>query len=718
MIGSDAKLELTEFLLGTDDVSACGHGGLAWLSRRTGIVRALLLALGADRKRLWGVAGLGTSTARTGEYSIDLTDRRHPLVAAAWALQPLHFPSGSRQPETPLEGVPFFAVPIRSEHQASPLGLMLVEYELPELDPDVVWFCEVLGDKLQRLESRSEEARDAGIDRERQQLYSIINAVTDPILLTDANGKLIVGNARAEQLFASHDEVSEGRRRAVEMNNLFFSSALASRMFSTWSGATPGTHELILVDPEDGSDLLFELLTSPIRVGGDEGAVVSVLRNVTDLWRAQQELEENYRRLGVTEASMRAERNRLDLVVDAVVDPIILTDSSGGMLMTNTPAEHFFTLPDGADADVQRHIQNNVTQFSSFVSWLMVGGVDRRASARFPLTDPPTGRQVPMEAVAEIMLSAQSEDAGVVTVLHDQTEALERERLYSELQQASVLLEQKILEATTELANQNELLRRQALDLEQASAAKSQFLANVSHEFRTPLNAILGYSTMLLGGFYGPLAIDQQKTVARVDANSRHLTTLINDVLDIERIEAGKMPMEVSSFGLDEVLRELMEELEGVIAQSPVGVDVMLPDDLSVRVRSDRQKVKQILVNLLSNALKFTKQGRVEIVAKNDTDNGRFSVTVRDTGVGIASSDFGRIFEPFHQVAQQVRSRALGGTGLGLAICRRLAHILGGEIHVTSQVGVGSTFTVDLPLRVRARAATRRTSDSAHRRSA
>lgn len=713
MIDSDAKLALTEFLLGTDDVSGCGHGSLAWLSLHAGIGRALLAASARDPRRLWGVAGLNISPARTGEYSLDLTDTRHPLVAAVWAVRPVHFPTGPRQPETPLEGVPFFALPIRPERTAPPLGLVLVEHEGSEIPEDFVWFTEVLGDKLRQLRLRYADTANEGLDRERQLLYSIINAVTDPILLTDSNGKLIVGNARAEELLASRDDVSEGRRRAVQMNNLFFSSALASRMVGP---AAAGARELILVDPEDGSDLLVELLTSPTGVGGDESAVVSVLRNVTDLWRARLELEENYRRLGVTEATMRAERNRLDLVVDAVVDPIVLTDSAGHMLVTNPPAERFFVAAESTDRAAQRHVQNNVAQFSSFISTLLVSGTHRRAVARFGLTDPVSGRTVPMEAIAEVMLGAQSEDTGVVTVLHDQTEAHERERLYRELQQASTLLEQRIGEATVELGTQNELLRRQALDLEQASDAKSQFLANVSHEFRTPLNAILGYATMMLGGFYGPLSLEQQKTVSRIDANSRHLATLINDVLDIERIEAGKMPLAISSFGLDELLRELMEELEGVIAQSPVDVDVTLPEDAAVRVRSDRQKVKQILVNLLTNALKFTKSGRVDIIAQIDAARGRFAVSVHDTGVGIAASDFPRIFEPFQQATHRATSRALGGTGLGLAICRRLAHILGGEILLESQVGVGSTFTVDLPLRVRA--AGRRAGASSQQRSA
>lgn len=708
MIDSARKLALAEVLLSTDDLSACARFGLRWLARHTVVQRAVLAASAEDPGRLWGVSSIGVSPARTGEFSLDLSDRTHPLVAAAWGDAAVHFPADRDQPETPLEAVPFFALPLRADRTAPPGGLLLVEHELPALDPHVLWFAQTIGAKLACLRSRV--PAQAGLDRERHLLYSIINAVTDPILLTDGAGKLIVGNARAEELFASRDFQSEGRRRAVELNNLFFSSALASRMV----GSPPGSREVVLVDPEDGSDLLFELLTSPIDSVQEEGAVVSVLRNVTDLWRARQELEEQYRRLRVTEATMRAERNRLDLVVDAVGDPIIVTNPGGDILMTNRPAEHYFTVPPDAGPAAMLHVQNNVAQLSSFVAGLLLSGSERRqSSARVVLTDPADGRSVPMKAVAGTLLEEQGELTGVVTVLRDHTEALERERLYAELQQASAQLEQRVRDATAELAAQNELLRRQALDLEQASEAKSQFLANVSHEFRTPLNAILGYATMLLGGFYGSLSDEQQRTVARIDANSRHLATLINDVLDIERIEAGKMPIAIAAFGLEELMAELLEELEGVIAQSPAKVQLMLPPTPAI-VRTDRQKLKQILGNLLTNALKFTQHGTIEIVATVDAARRCFSVAVRDTGIGISAADRARIFEPFQQ-AHRARSRALGGTGLGLAICQRLAEVLGGEIRVESELGIGSTFTVELPLRARGRAANRRIESSDRR---
>jgi PAS domain S-box-containing protein len=684
MIKAEDKLELTELLLGTIDASVCAQRGLEWLGRQIGPGRALLATAASDPGRLWGIAALGISPAQTGEFVLDLDDRRDALVAVAWSGRSQHFRRGPRQPETPIESLPFWAVPLRPDPDLPPLGLLLIEGDEPDIDDDVLWFTEILGGKFQNLRLRNVTA-DPGVDRERHLLYSIINSVTDPILLTDESGKLIIGNMRAEQLFAFHAEESEGRRRAVEINNLFFSSALAGRLVEQTTGSA---REVILVDPEDGSDLLFELLTSRMSLDRDQTAVVSVLRNVTDLGRARQELEENYRRLMEAEMQMRTERNRLDLLVDSVGDPIIVTDPAGDILMTNAPAERFFTPHEGGTKDGQRRVQANVAQFSSFISGLMLQsgatGTQQRWRERLVITDPDTGRAVPMEAVAGTMMAGPSE------------------RLYDELQQASAQLEIKVREATAELAQQNELLRRQALALEQASAAKSQFLANVSHEFRTPLNAILGYSLMLMGGFYGKLSDEQGRTVQRIDANSKHLATLINDVLDIERIEAGRMPLQISQFSVQDVVREVIEELQGVIAQSTAAVTVAVPDDLP-RLRSDRQKLKQILVNLLSNALKYTKEGTVEILAGHDVTTGRLSLSVRDSGIGIAPEDHTRIFEPFQQ-AKRVITRPQGGTGLGLAISRRLAQMLGGDITVESALGSGSTFTVTFPVRTRVRA--------------
>jgi len=224
---------------------------------------------------------------------------------------------------------------------------------------------------------------------------------------------------------------------------------------------------------------------------------------------------------------------------------------------------------------------------------------------------------------------------------------------------------------------------------------KSQFLANMSHEFRTPLNAILGYTHMLLQGVAGELLPSVKRQLQRIDSNGRHLMTIINEILDITRIEAGKMPMQLSEFHLNELVPEVATELDPVIARSRLTVTTKLHRDLPA-IYSDRQKVKQIIVNLLSNALKFTHQGSIEIIVGYDPVERMASVAVSDTGIGISPENHEKIFEDFRQVDDSP-SRQYGGTGLGLAICRRLAMALGGRITLQSAIGVGSTFTLAIP---------------------
>ena len=306
---------------------------------------------------------------------------------------------------------------------------------------------------------------------------------------------------------------------------------------------------------------------------------------------------------------------------------------------------------------------------------------------------------MPVEALAAKMLSDIGELTAIVTILHDRTEAIERNQLYEQLKLASEELEGKVREATGELANQNELLRRQALELEQASAAKSQFLANVSHELRTPLNAILGYAAMTLQGVSGELSAPQRRNLSRIDANARHLLTLINEILDITRIEAGRMPIQVVAFNLPELVREVTTELEPIIAKSGLQVICKLPSDLPT-LRTDRQKVKQILVNLLSNALKFTPKGSITIKAQMVGQAVRCRSPSSTRASASRRADHVKIFEDFRQVDSTPR-RAYGGTGLGLSICRRLTTMLRGTLKVESKLGHGSTFTLTLPANLR-----------------
>jgi signal transduction histidine kinase len=217
----------------------------------------------------------------------------------------------------------------------------------------------------------------------------------------------------------------------------------------------------------------------------------------------------------------------------------------------------------------------------------------------------------------------------------------------------------------------------------------------MSHEFRTPLNAILGYTSMLLQGVNGELAAPQKKNLGRVDSNAKHLLSIINDLLDISRIEAGKMPLHLEQFELPTLMGELLAEVEPLIQTARLSTATQLASELPPLV-SDRQKVKQIVLNLLTNAIKFTPQGAIRVSAGYDRARDEISLAVQDTGIGIAETDQRKIFEDFRQADDSV-TRQYGGAGLGLSICRRLATMLEGRVTVDSKLGAGSTFTLYVP---------------------
>jgi signal transduction histidine kinase len=393
--------------------------------------------------------------------------------------------------------------------------------------------------------------------RERALLYSLIDAVSDPILLTDSRGRLLIANTPALTLFTASVEESQSRRDAVRMNNILLSSALSSKATDQTG---PARCELFLVNPADGSDLVFELVSAVADEPPPGGGVVSILRNVTDLRRARDEIDENYRRLRVAEVQARAERDRLNLIIDSVADPILVTDAHGATSLMNLPAERLFSLPGPASDVEQRWVQVNEAHFSSFIAG-MIGSADERRVGEMGLVDPATGEPLPVEAIAGKIRSDRGELTAVVTILHDRREAIEKTALYEQQKQASGELEKRIQAATSDIAHQNELLRRQAIALEQASALKTQFLANVSHEFRTPLNAMLGYTSMLLQGVGGPIDPGVKRHLSRIESNGRHLLTIINEILDISRIEAGRLPLQLSRFDVPGLIAEVQAEL-------------------------------------------------------------------------------------------------------------------------------------------------------------
>jgi len=696
-VDSDAKLAFVEFLLTSIDVQESSRRAVDWLVAHAPVTEAAVLVAEPLTSEMLLVAEHGVTSGAIMDFSLSREDSAHPLIQALHTPAPTFVDALPLHHRAPLESRSFHVIPLRAEAGEHAHGLLLVAGLAPALDAETLWLSRTLGKQVSRLMGRQLLA-ETRFGQERMLLYSIINAVTDPILLTDTEGKLIIANSHAEKLFAAPEEASEGWRRAAALNNMLFSAALST---SAVGMSEMSRRELLLVDPLEGSDLLFELLSSRAKDERQGTYVVSILRNVTDLARAKEEIEESYRTLRVAQAEVRDERHRLDLIIDSVADPILVTDQEGDIVLMNTPAERLFNAPGIDDEGTLRRVRANGANLTSFVSNVLTRSGEQRYRGEIQLGDPMTGRPLPVEAVAGTILSEQGELMWVVTILHDLTEAIEKARLYEQLKQASVELERKVQEATAELADQNELLRRQHIALEQASALKSQFLANMSHEFRTPLNAILGYTHMLLNNVTGPVSDPQRKSLTRIDSNSRHLLALINDILDITRIEAGRMPLNATSFGIGELFDEVQAELEPIIKRSNLAVTTKMRAGVPT-VRSDRQKVKQIMLNLLSNALKFTPAGSVTMTASYDSKQKEIAIAVKDTGVGIPVEDQVKVFEDFRQLDSSP-ARGYGGTGLGLSICRRLAHILGGSIELESTAGKGSTFTLRLPAKAKKR---------------
>jgi nitrogen-specific signal transduction histidine kinase len=285
---------------------------------------------------------------------------------------------------------------------------------------------------------------------------------------------------------------------------------------------------------------------------------------------------------------------------------------------------------------------------------------------------------------------------------------------------------QALRRANAELAATAESARAAQIAAESANRAKSAFLATMSHEFRTPLNAILGYASLLLDGLAGELSPAQRDFIDRTRVSGRHLLGLVEEVLDIAKVEAGQMRVELGPVSALRVITAAVTLVRPQAASAGVDVDASACTDVLGELTGDERRVRQILLNLLANAVKFTRPGgRISVACQRIEGHAPFaptqlgswvSLTVTDTGIGIDPEHLETIFEPFVQLDAS-HTRARGGTGLGLAISRRFARLMGGDITVTSRMGQGTTFTLWLPAWERDRPATTPSASSGSERS-
>lgn len=275
----------------------------------------------------------------------------------------------------------------------------------------------------------------------------------------------------------------------------------------------------------------------------------------------------------------------------------------------------------------------------------------------------------------------------------------------TDLRELTESLEGQVKERTAELRTRNDELvtineeliaaRQQA---EEATQLKSQFLASMSHELRTPLNVIMGFSQILLAGIAGPMNDVQTERIERILWNAEALLDMINDLLDLSKIESGRLELIKKPFSVKDWLDSIVHQLEGLAHKKDVAFASTLDDDLPPVIVGDPVRLRQIVTNLISNAIKFTDEGDVKVAVKKESDV-RWTIIVSDTGIGIPDDAQEYIFEEFRQVDGSLHRKG-GGTGLGLSIVKNLVKLMGGVIRVDSATGKGSTFTVQLPLAV------------------
>jgi PAS domain S-box-containing protein len=727
-VGDRAVAGLLSALAEAPDVSAAASFLLSQLGEMTGAPRAVMLRLDETHDRLAPVATIGFEGNELPDVALSISDLSNPLVLSTLALTPVrgHAPLAARALDdmeswlaVPMTQPTFRGAPepMPRQHAAElldvratmlpggerrlgavPAGVVLLEGPVDDSHlGDVLQIVMLASPVIARLAllEHANKASEA-LAQQREQLQLMVDSLPDPVVITNAGNDIVAQNQRADRLLHGHEDDSPGRRRAIELNNLLFSSFLSKAVMT--GGHHSGARELNLVDPDEGYDLLFEVLAHPLgeRVG-PEDAVLSVLRDVTDLRRAASELERQVRRVRHAEVTVRGERDRLNLILENVADPILVTDERSNIILMNDQAEQLFQISEG-ESRTRRElaaVRGNDTKFTSFISEFAMLDADSRRE-RMSLSYPRTGLELPVEVVSGKVKNERGEPIAIVSVLHDLTKQVENERLYDALKRLNSELEHRIREATADLAEQNARLQWQSQEVERANKLKSEFLASMSHELRTPINALIGYSALLLDGVLGEVNSKQSDALTRGRAAAEHLLALINDILDLAKIEAGKMPLHLEQVSLRDIVLEVTQQIEPIVRKKQLDFLIEVADDCPP-IHTDRTKVKQVLLNLLSNAVKFTNRGHVSVEARCATGGVRINVV--DTGIGIRPNDLQAIWEDFRQVDQS-RTREFGGTGLGLSITRKLLERLGGSVTVQSSYGVGSTFSVYLPVRV------------------
>ena len=407
---------------------------------------------------------------------------------------------------------------------------------------------------------------------------------------------------------------------------------------------------------------------------GDDGftSVLGVALDTTEARRAK--------------AQAQAAESRLRDGIESVSDAFVLFDKQGRLILSNQAFQDAFAFEPGM---LRRGVfKQDLNQIAALAIKSDQPATDGRAGAR----------EVELHDGRWLQLAERfTSDGGSVVTAADITAIKQKE---AERQRATERLHVTITELEDREEKLSQLARKYEVAMTRAEAAneaKSEFLANMSHELRTPLNAINGFSEIMAGEMFGPLGDPKYKCYAAdILKSGQHLLSLINDVLDMAKIEAGKLTLHYETVSLKEVVEDAARLMRGKIQEAGLNLLVDAPD--LPEIDADYRGLKQVVLNLISNAVKFTPEGGHIVVALSREDDDRLRVAVTDTGIGIAAEDLTRLARPFEQVEGQ-HSKTTQGTGLGLALTKSLIELHGGALSIESEPGRGTTVSFDLPIR-------------------